>query len=82
MVDLKVLSNPVDIQAQIDRELDRRGVRAYVEYMRYVPQGQEPPADASHVLSLRSARTGEAVVVALKVPGFYGLLADAALAIL
>lgn len=76
------INNPEQIQAAIDGELDRRGLGAYVEYVRYVPQGAEPPADASHILSLTSRRTGEAIIVAVKAQGIFGFLADGLLAVL
>lgn len=81
-VDLKKLGNPAEIQAAIDAELQRRGLAAYVSSVRYVPQGAPPSPDATHELSLRSRRTGEAITVEITAVGLYGVLADAVLAIL
>lgn len=79
---IKTFSNPAAIQATLDAEVQARGLGQYVEYIRYVPQGQTPPDDATHVLELRSLRTTETIQLAMKAPGLYGLLADALLAIL
>ena len=78
------IGNAADIQKTIDAELARRvpGFNQYVEYVRYVPQGGEVPGDASHVLSFTSQHTQEAIIVALKTKGIYGMLVDGLLAVL
>jgi len=73
---------PEQIQAAIDTEVARLGLGPYVEYVRYVPQGLVPPDDATHVLGLTSLRSHEAITIAIKTKGLYGLLVDALLAIL
>lgn len=73
--------NPSEWQGWIDGEIARRGLGEYVEYVRYIPQGGDVPPDATHVLSLRSTRSGADVVVALKAKGVYAVLVDAVLAI-
>lgn len=79
---LSDLSKLTDIQSAIDAEVARRGLLQYAEYYKYVPQGQTPPEDATHVLELVSLRTKEAIVIAIKGRGFYTAIADSLLAAL
>lgn len=80
--DLSKLGNAADIQAAIDAQIASRGLGAYVDYVHYVPQGEKPADDATHVLELASLRTEEAVIVALKVKPLYAMVLDGLLAVL
>lgn len=71
----------MDIQAEIDTLLAKNPkVLEYVEWVKYVPQGQKLPEGTSHTLKL-AAVSGADVIVALKVKPLYAVLADALLAV-
>lgn len=83
MLDALKKLNGLDIQKALDEALGKYGLTQYVEYARYLPQDAPWPNDATHVLSLTSAATGEKVEIAVKAKtDLYGTLADVALRLL
>lgn len=73
--------DPSAIQRLLDDQLDRTGALRFVDWVRYVPQGQPPPEGWTHLLTLSSA-SGQRIDVAVKGKVPYTLLVDALLAIL
>lgn len=63
------IPNLTDLQGKLDAAIAKNGVSDYVEYAKYLPQDAAPPADATHVLGLRSLKTGGKVEIALKAHG-------------
>jgi hypothetical protein len=74
--------NPAEIQAMLDEQFKARGISAYAEYVKYVPQGGTPPAGATHFLTLSSAKTSEVIQVAVKAKGVWAMLVDFVLGVL
>jgi hypothetical protein len=71
----------MDPQAEIDKLIAKNPqVLQYVEWVKYVPQGQPSPEGTTHTLKL--ANTLDDVVVALKVKRIYSVLVDALLKVL
>lgn len=80
MLDVLKKLKGVDIQAALDAAVAKNGLDQFVEYAKYLPQDAPAPNDATHLLSLASAATGEKVEIALKAKtDLYGTLADIAL---
>ena len=75
-MDLKKLPTPDDVQATLDQYLDRYGVRNYVEYVKYLKKDEEPPANATHIVSVRSLSNGAKVEAAVRVKSFYSMIVN------
>lgn len=76
---LTQLTDPAFIQAQIDEALARYQADRFVEYVRYIPQGQDhrtAAPDATHLLSLTDAQATEGIYLAIKAKAPYAWLAD------
>jgi hypothetical protein len=63
------LPNLDDLQGKLDATITKAGIREYVEYATYLPKDAPTPDDATHVLSLRSVKTGGKVEIAIKTSG-------------
>lgn len=75
------LTNPANIQAQLDALVAQHGLERFVEYIRYIPQGATVSAtapDATHVCSICSgvSPAGEGVFVAVKGKAPYSWFLD------
>ncbi|WP_291988342.1 hypothetical protein [Luteitalea sp.] len=71
-----------NIQDAINAQLSRRGLDQYVDYVTYLPADAPAPDDATHILTIASAKTAAKVQVAIKAKGFYGQMADVVLGVL
>lgn len=77
-------TGPVDIQARLDQWLDENtAAQKYVEKLWYIPEGEAPPPEVTHVIKLSSVASAERQLkIGLVVkPGFAQML-DALLAML
>ena len=50
------IPNISDLQGKLDDALAANGLGKYIEYAKYLPKDAPVPADATHVLSLRSTK--------------------------
>lgn len=76
------IPNLADIQDAINSQIAARGLSQYVDYITYLPGDAPAPEDATHVLTLRSTRTGGKVEVAVKARGtLYGAAVDVVLSL-
>lgn len=71
-----------DLQNAIDTQIAKRGLDKYVDYVQYLPADGQPPADATHVVSVASVESGAKVEVAVKAKGLYSAIADVVLGVL
>lgn len=73
----------MDIQAMLDQLLaNNPQIQKYITKLYYVPEGQKPPQDATHTVTVASAKSVERrIMIAAVVKAQYALLVDAILAL-
>jgi hypothetical protein len=72
-----------DIQKKIDELLAKYPqALQYVDYVRYVPQGQAVPTDATETLRLISVNTGQEIVLAIRAKAEIAFIVEMLLSVL